>query len=75
MQIDQKSWYFLHLKSSGLSHGICVMEKDMQALTNRIHAYMTYSKSQILQTAVLDYFLASTFMYTPFQFPEYVEQS
>ena len=41
-----------------------------QALTNRIRAYETYSESQILLTAILDYFLASTFTYTPFQFPE-----
>ena len=34
-----------------------------------------YLKSQILLTPVLDYFLASTFTYTTFQFSEYVAQN
>ena len=36
---------------------------------------MTYSKSQILPSAVLDFILTSTFMNTSFQFCEYVKQS
>ena len=44
-----------------------------QALTNRIHVFVTYSKSYILQIAVLVYFLGSTFMNTTFLFPEYVK--
>ena len=43
------------------------------ASTNRVRAYVTYSKSQILQVAVLDDFLTSTFTNTTFQFPEYVK--
>ena len=49
--------------------------RHVQALTNRVGAYVTHSKSQILQVAVLDYFLTSTFTNTTFQFPEYVKQS
>ena len=47
----------------------------LQALTNRVRAYVTYSKSQTLQIAVLDYFLTSTFTNTTFHFPDYVKQS
>ena len=46
-----------------------------QVLTNRLRAYVTYSKSQILQVALLDYSLTSTFTNILFQFPEYVKQS
>ena len=45
-----------------------------QALTNHARAYVTYSKSKILEFAVLDYFLTSTLTNTLFQFPEYVKE-
>ena len=45
-----------------------------QALTNRVSAYATHLKSLILQIAVCDYFLTSTFVNTLFQFSEYVKQ-
>ena len=41
---------------------------------SRVRAYVTDSKSKILQIAVLDYFLTSTLTNTLFQFPEYVKQ-
>ena len=45
-----------------------------QALTNCVRAYLTYSKSKILQIVVLDYFLTSTLTNTLFQFPDYVKE-
>ena len=39
-----------------------------------VRVYATYSKSKILQIAVLDYFLISMFTNTLFQFSEYVKQ-
>ena len=36
---------------------------------------VTYSRSYILQIAVRDYFLTTTFTNTTFQFTEYVKQS
>ena len=44
-----------------------------QALTNCV-AYVMYSKLEILQIAILDYFLTSILSNTLFQFPEYVKQ-
>ena len=41
---------------------------------SRVRMYVTYSKSKILQIAVLDYFLTRTLTNILFQFPEYVKQ-
>ena len=46
-----------------------------RTLANRVFAYLAYSKSRILQFAVLHFNLTSVLTNTSFQFSEYVKQS
>ena len=60
-QYKTDSFFLLIIKTISICH----------VLANHGHAYITCSKSQILQTAVLDYFLTSTFTNTTFQFSKH----
>ena len=74
--IGYKNLEFLHfLTRLNYEEKVKDFLRYAQALTNHVCAYVTYSKSYILQIAILDFISASMFMNTPFQVAEYMKQS